>query len=142
MAIPQIRDFRHYPEWLHHELLNWSRWCWLGAYPHPLPPSHCYSIEHQFAGWRLPEGADVAPLPEKLPAPIEARARIVNDAWSALPDLPRMVLRAEYPQRRESGRLEYGQAGAARRLHIRLSEYEGALVMAIGRVWTALEGDL
>ena len=34
--------------WLDAELRNWARWCWSGAWPHPLPPSHCASIEHRY----------------------------------------------------------------------------------------------
>ncbi len=134
----QGRDYRHYPDWIHQELLNWSRWCWQGPYPHPLRPSHCYSVEHQYVGHHLEEEEESEPIPARPLAPIAARAMMVDAAWQRMVGAPRLVLRAEYPQRWSSGRIEHGQIGAARRLHMRLAEYEAALSVAIGRVWDAL----
>ena len=132
-------DLRTYPDWIHAELINWSRWCWLGAWPHPLPPEYCGSIERNYPGHRLPEGnADDEARPIQ---PNETNARIVDRVWKALPDLPRLVLRAEYPQRYESGRVEHGRAGAARWLHVSLRDYEAGLIVAIGRIWEAFEGN-
>ena len=136
MARNPGRDLRHFPEWLHHELLNWSRWCWLGAWPHPLPPSHCGSAERDYTRFRV----DACPDEPRPIPPIESRALIVDDVWRRLPQAPKQVLRAEYPQYHESGRAELGRVGAARRMGLRLGDYEAALCVAIGRVWDAFEG--
>jgi len=135
-------DHRHCPEWLHNELLNWSRWCWQGPYPHPLPPGHCYSIEHQYVGHRLEGETEGDPVPTRNPEPNAARAMLVDAVWKRMVGAPRFVLRAEYPQRWSSGRAEHGQVGAARRLKMSLRDYEAALAVAIGRVWAAMEGTL
>jgi hypothetical protein len=136
MANPKPRDLRYFPEWLHHELLNWSRWCWLGPWPHPLPPNQCGSVERDYARFRVSDSADE---PQPVP-PNEARALIVDGVWRGLPPTPRQVLRAEYPQYRDSGRAEFGRVGAARRMGMRLREYEDALGVAISRVWNTFEG--
>ena len=130
------RDLRHFPEWLHHELLNWSRWCWLGAWPHPLPPSHCGSAERDYTRFRV----DVCPDEPRPIPPIESRALIVDDVWHRLPQAPKQVLRAEYPQYHDSWRAEFGRAGAARRMGLALGDYEAALCVPAGRVWDAFEG--
>ena len=136
MAKNPMHDHCRLPDWLHHELLNWSRWCWLGAWPHPLPPSHCGSVERDYTRFRVDGSADDArPIP-----PNEPRALIVDDVWRDLPPAPRQVLRAEYPQYHESGRAEFGRVGAARRMRMCLREYEAALCVAAGRVWDAFEG--
>jgi hypothetical protein len=130
------RDLRNFPDWLHHELLNWSRWCWLGPWPHPLPPNQCGSVERYYIrvnDENTTEGARSIP-------PNTDRAMLVNSVWDALPDDPRQVLRAEYPQYHESGRAEFGRVGAARKMKMRLRDYENALCVAIGRVWDVMEG--
>ncbi len=130
------RDYRHYPAWLHRELVNWSRWCWSGGWPHPLPPDHCASLEGEYIA--PPYFEDEAPPPK--PAPINPEtARVVDGVWYRMPDGPRLVLRDEYPMYGQSGRAEFGKVGAARRLKMSLKLYEDNLVVAIGRVWTALE---
>ena len=137
MAKNPMHDLRRFPDWLHHELLNWSRWCWLGAWPHPLPPSHCGSVERDYTRFGVDGSADDArPIP-----PNESRALIVNGVWRDLPAAPRQVLRAESPQYHESGRAEFGRVGAARRMRMCLREYEAALCVAAGRVWEAFEGE-
>lgn len=128
-------DLRTYPTWVHEELMNWSRWCWRGAYPHPLPHTACGSVERNYQ--RISEEAtaeNARPIP-----PNEAYARIVQAAWEAMPHLPRQVLRAEYPQRHESGRVEHGRNGAAVRLQISLEQYEAALSVASYKVMKAFE---
>jgi hypothetical protein len=131
-----VRDLRHFPEWLHYELLNWSRWCWQGAWPHPLPPSICGSAERDYTRFRADSSSDDArPIP-----PNASRALIVDGVWHGLPPAPRQVLRAEYPQYHASGRAELGRCGAARRLRMSLRDYEAALGVAASRVWDALEG--
>lgn len=134
------QDYRSYPDWVHHELMNWSRWCWLGPWPHPLPMQTCASIEREYTRYRLPEyGEDESPPPPRI-EPNEINAQIVDRVWKALTPGPHFVLRAEYPQRMESGRLEFGKLGAARRLGMSLAEYEAHLVTAVGRVLEAFEG--
>lgn len=137
MAKPKIKlDLQYYPSWLHEELLNWSRWCWLGKYPHPMPETTCASFEKNYQ--RISEEGtveDVRPIP-----PNTTHALIVQQVWETLPHMPKQVLRAEYPQRRESGRIEHGRKGAARFLHISLNEYESALSIATYRILIAFEG--
>lgn len=128
-------DFRNYPAWVHEELMNWSRWCWRGEYPHPLPHTACGSVERNYQ--RISDegtAENVRPIP-----PNAAHARVVQAVWELMPTLPRQVLRAEYPQRHESGRAEHGRKGAAIRLRISLEEYEAALSVATYRVLRAFE---
>lgn len=71
----------------HAELRNWSRWCWTGAWPHPLP-----------------YGLDPAQLREDEPteAPPNAdRALRVERIYQTLPLAEQRVLQAEYPRRHE-----------------------------------------
>lgn len=134
-AKQRLGDFRTYPSWVHEELVNWSRWCWRGAYPHPLPHTSCGSIERNYQ--RISE--DGSAENARPVSPNEAHARIVQAAWETMPRLPRQVLRAEYPQRHESGRAEHGRSGAAARLQITLEEYEAALSAAAYKVMMAFE---
>lgn len=128
-------NLRAYPSWVHDELMNWSRWCWRGAYPHPMPATSCGSIEKNYQ--RISEDGTVEnarPIP-----PNAAHAQIVQTVWDALAKLPQQVLRAEYPQRYESGRFEHGRRGAAQRLQISLDEYEAALSVASYKIMIAFE---
>lgn len=119
------------PDIAHFELMNWSRFCWEGTYPHPLPANHCYSFEHNYLA-PSDMGNEDAPAPRIL---ANARnAMRVQSVYIALPLIQRLVLRAEYPQRHESGRAAYGKVGAARKLHISLSEYEYSLLSAVAKV--------
>ena len=71
----------------HHELCNWSCWCWTGAWPHPLP-----------------FGVDPAQLREDEPTgtpPQADRARRVDAIYQALPLVEQRVIQAEYPRRHE-----------------------------------------
>lgn len=126
---------RRYPDWVHHELMNWSRWCWQGSYPHPLPPQTCASIERQYVRFREENTTDEA----KPIQPNESHALIVDGVWKALPTLPRMVMRAEYPQR-SAYDWGHGRAGVARLMRVSLSEYEAGLIVGVGRVMDAFEG--
>ena len=132
-----MRDFRKYPSWVHLELVNWTRYCWQGSWPHPIPPDHCTSIESRYLA---PAGDTMNDEPPR-PRPIinAHRAMWVQDIYDGLPQMPKLVLRAEYPQYQQSGRAEFGMAGAARRLKISLREYEENLTVAVGRVWDAFE---
>ena len=127
---------RSFPDWVHDELCNWARFCWEGEYPQPVPPNHCYSFEHNYLA-PSDMGCDDAPSTRIL---ANARhALIVQDVYVVLPITQRLVLRAEYPQRIESGRAEFGKIGAARRLKMRVSEYDAALTAAAGSVRRAFE---
>ena len=116
------------PDRIHKELLNWSRWCWLGPWPHPLPPTSCASAERAYRA--PPECNDeVAGTPPPPPIqPNERNALRVQAVWDGLHDKPRLVLKAEYPAH-EGPRIE-----AARRLRMTLGEYETHLRYAVGRV--------
>ncbi len=58
--------------------------------------------------------------------------------WERLHDQPRLVLKAEYPNRHDSGRIE-GRHVVARRMEVSLREYENALAYAVNRVRDAFE---
>jgi hypothetical protein len=115
-----MNDQVHIPDNIHHELLNWARWCHSGALPHPLPPTHCGSLE---AGYRSPPqwaGDDSRRVP--MIRPNENNARIVQGVWEHLPPRERDVLREEYPAALEP-RAVIGRDAAARRLGVPLSWY-------------------
>lgn len=115
------------PDWVIHELNNWSRWCWRGAYPHPIPPRQCASLEGGYS--RFGEDTDSEAI-DKKPIPCnEINAKIVQGVYETLPYLPQQVLRAEYPQRSERKRV----------IHVGRVEYEMALNLALFRVMVALE---
>ena len=117
-----------YPEWVHFELINWSRFCWEGSYPHPLPPRHCTSIECRYLAPSVSEENESTEPPYILANAHNAMR--VQNVFIGLPETQRLVLIAEYPKRRESGRADHGTVGAARRLRIRVAEYEYALSCA------------
>jgi hypothetical protein len=100
------------PNEVHHELLNWSRWCWTGAWPHP--------------GMVPILEDDEAP---RLAPPHEASARVVQAAWDGMHVEARLVLRAEYP-----GRSGEGRAVDAARLGMSLQRYEDVLAWAARRI--------
>lgn len=131
-------EFRTYPDWLHYELMNWARWSWSGAYPHPIPPATCASYEKNYRR----TGEEEEARNERQIKPNADNAQKVQAVWDALPHWPQQVLRAEYPQRHESGRVEHGRAAAARWLGISLEHYESALSVAAHKVMVAFEGDL
>lgn len=117
------------PETMHMELVNWSRWCWLGDWPHPLPSTRCGSAEGDFhEEWHLETDAEV----EERPIPPNHRhARIVQRVYDQLPQGPKLALKAEYPGRYTSGRYEYGRDVAARRMQMSLPQYERFLEEAV-----------
>ena len=116
------------PQEVHAKLINWARWCWLGAWPHPLPPTHCLSAER---GYIIPTWADDGAPAPITPPPNAAAAKIVQAAWEELPYLPRLVLRAEYPARKAP------RVDEARELHLNIEQYEGMLRIAVGKVEVA-----
>ena len=119
------------PDIAHFELMNWSRFCWEGPYPHPLPPTHCYSFEHNYIA-PSDMGNDDKPV-SRIFANAHNAMRVQN-VFIMLPTTQRLVIRAEYPKRHESGRAEFGMVGASRRLHMKLSEYEYALSAVVSKV--------
>lgn len=123
------------PDAIHEELVNWSRWCWLGEWPHPLPATHCGSLESQY---KTPPEWDMD-LAEAPPAPYirpnERHARIVQEAYDSMPPAERMILQAEYP-----GRHKYrGRTHAATVLGHPMWAYEELLSSAIFKVEEAFE---
>ncbi len=84
------------PDWIDAELRNWSAWCWSGAWPHPLPPSHCASIEHRYAA-----PSDLSGPAEPRPiAPNRQRAEVVHRVYlDQLTERERRVLVLAYVQR-------------------------------------------
>jgi len=119
----------HIPDKVHQELLNWSRYCWLGEYPHPTPSTRCGSAEGAFhAEWHIGDEIE-----EPRIKPNVKHAVIVQQAWEGLPDAPRKVLRAEYPARRETGRID-GKGVAAARLGMLPRDYDTHLSYAIHKV--------
>ncbi|MDR0274146.1 MAG: hypothetical protein LBI48_02160 [Burkholderiaceae bacterium] len=116
------------PDRIHHELLNWTAWCWLGPWPHPLPPTRCGSAEGDY---RAPPEYDMelagAPQPLRI-RPNAPNAEKVQAVWKRLPEKPRLALKAEYPERHHS------RTQAARKLRMGLYEYEYHLRYAVERV--------
>lgn len=111
------------PDHIHHELLNWSRWCWRGAYPHPIPPNHCGSPEWQYQ--RINEDGTTESVDEK-PIPVnEINAKIVQDVYDRLPWIQQQVLRYEYPQKHSISK---------RNTNISRSDYESALSSAVRKI--------
>ena len=111
---------RQIPDWVHMELLNWSRAAWEGAYPHPIPPDHCASLEHNYRRTAAEDYSDEAPPSKLIPANRENAERI-QAIFVRMQDQERMVLRAEYPQRRVNG--EMTREALARSLGMNVKRY-------------------
>lgn len=127
MAKRKLTELQPIPDWVDQELRNWARWCWSGAYPHPLPPCQCASIEGNYS--RFGEDTDAEAIDGK-PVPVNpTNAKIVQCAYENLPYLQQQVLRAEYPQRHEQKRV----------VHVSKEEYAAALAAAIYRVMMVFE---
>lgn len=122
------------PDAVHEELLNWSRWCWAGEWPHPLPRTHCGSLESQYRA--LDWNPDDAPPPLPI-RPNERNARRVQKVYDDLEGFGRLVLKSEYPCRRERGSRQL----AAIRIGLSVSQYENWLQIAIDRVGAAFAPD-
>lgn len=120
----------HIPDQVHAELVNWSRWCWTGEWPHPLPATHCGSIESQYkppASW-IEDAEDAMRQPTIRPN--AQRAQIVQGVYDRLEGYGRLVLKSEYPCRAQRGTREQ----AARRIGITLYQYENWLAYAVRQV--------
>lgn len=128
------------PKEIHAELMNWSRWCHLGDWPHPLPDDRCGSAERDFhAEWHSEE--ESAPEPPRI-RPNERQAREVQRVWESMAEFderghlirrtePGLVLKAEYPGKQGS------REQAAHALCMTLTEYESHLRWAVGKVEAA-----
>lgn len=120
------------PDKIHEELLNWSRWCWLGEWPHPLPATKCGSLE---SGYRAPPdwNPDDPPLPPRI-RPNERHAKRVQAVYQGFLDEGKaegaLVLKAEYPCRAERGT----RTQAAHRIGLTVQQYENWLQVAVNRV--------
>lgn len=127
-------------DFAHAELCNWSAWCWQGQYPHPLPATECGSAEGEYRSPPSWHDED-APEPPRI-KPNSRNAEKVQALWESWPiaSQARQVLKAEYPGRNNSGRVEGGREVAARRLQMTLRDYEMALAWASRRVEEAFKG--
>lgn len=87
-------------DWIDHELRNWARWCWSGAWPHPLPPDHCASIEHRYmAPSDIGAEVDAEEVARRIPI-VRERAEIVHRVYrEQLTDRERRVLVVRYVHR-------------------------------------------
>lgn len=122
--------------WVHEELVNWARWCWSGSWPHPVRPGRAASAEGRFVA--PSDLGDESGEPHIRPH--SGRARIVQRVYERqLTERQRRVLASEYPRRHLSGRVRYGRAGAARKLHLSTAMYETALRQAARQVQEAFE---
>lgn len=88
------------PDWIDAELRNWSAWCWSGAWPHPLPPSHCASIEHRYqAPSDIGAEVDAEEVARRIPI-VRERAEIVHGVYrDRLSERERRVLVVRYVHR-------------------------------------------
>lgn len=95
-------------DWIDHELRNWARWCWSGAWPHPLPPSHCASIEHRYmAPSDLGAEVDAEEVARRIPI-VRERAEIVHRVYrEQLTDRERRVLVVRYVHRTPADRVPH-----------------------------------
>ena len=121
------------PDTLHHELLNWARWSWLGQWPHPLPASQCGSAEGDY---RAPPEYDMdlaTPVQAWRIRPNERNARVVQGVWETLHDKPRLVLKAEYPGK------DGHRSDSAAALGMTIQAYETHLRYAVLKVEEAFE---
>ena len=134
MKRSETSHYRKFPDWVHWELLNWSRWSWEGSYPHPLPSQSCGSVEGEY---QTPN-YDSEQIEVKRVKANAQNAQLVDRVWRDLPEQQRMVLAVEYPRKHDYD-WEQGRSGVARKLKMRLSEYEDAFFSAVEKVWREFE---
>lgn len=79
---------------------NWSRWCWLGAWPHPLPTQVCASAERHY---QPPASDDDKPATRVN----TERALVVDGVYKSLPLVEQRILQSEYPRRYEFDEFDY-----------------------------------
>ena len=87
-------------DWIDAELRNWARSCWSGAWPHPLPPDHCASIEHLYqAPSDIGAEVDAEEVARRIPI-VWDRAEIVERVYRyRLTERERRVLVVRYVHR-------------------------------------------
>lgn len=111
-------------EHVHHEFINWARWCWSGAWPHPIPPDHAASLEGRYLA---PSDLGEPPEPRPIP-PNRQRAEIVHSVFmDRLTQNERWALIHRYIRRTED-RI------ACRRMRVSMDVFETALVNAANKV--------
>jgi len=95
-------------DWIDAELRNWARWCWSGAWPHPLPPDHCASIEHRYqAPSDIGAEVDAEEVARRIPI-VRERAEIVHRVYlDRLTDRERRVLVVRYIHRTPADRVSH-----------------------------------
>ncbi|WP_063568693.1 hypothetical protein [Achromobacter ruhlandii] len=116
-----------FPRWVEDELWNWSRWCWLGAWPHPNPNVKCASAERNYI---TPVDTDESDEDEPRPIPVnQDHARRIQIVYEGLVLVEQRVVQAEYPRRHEYGDLTASERMivACRRLDISPIYYKIAL---------------
>lgn len=119
--------------WIDAELRNWGRWCHSGQLPHPMPPTHCRSIEHRYiAPSDLGRELDAEEIARRIPI-IRDRAEIVHRVYlRELSERERAALKILYVRRVQ----QIWQA--ARMVKIPVRQFEIALSDAGRRVGKAL----
>lgn len=87
-------------DWIDAELRNWARWCWSGAWPHPIPPDHCASIEHR---WIDPSDLyKEAPEPRPIPPNRQRAERVDRVYMDLLSDRERLAVKTRYVLREKA----------------------------------------
>lgn len=108
-------------DWIDAELRNWARWCWSGAWPHPIPPDHAASLEGRYIAPIIEDADAVQPRP--VP-PNRRHAEIVHEVYmTRLTTRERWVLVWRYVKPVED-------QVARRRIRINKREWEVALMAA------------
>jgi hypothetical protein len=117
--------------WVDDELHNWSRWCWSGAWPHPMPAGRAESAEGRY----VPESVYGAEVEQdeaaRRPPPANARrAEIVQRCYATrLTTVERRSLVVTYVKPFPSS-----QQARARRAGVTVDVYETALMSAARKV--------
>lgn len=122
-----------FPAFVVQELWNWSRWCWTGEWPHPMPPQACGSVERAYPSGQDREG-DEPPRP--IPVCVET-ARRVQILYDFLPLAEQRIMQEEFPRRHEYGDMKphERQDAAARKIGISLAYYKVSLNHIKSLVW-------
>lgn len=121
------------PNWIDGELRNWSRWCWSGEWPHPLPIGRAASIE----GHYLPEsdlGADVEhdEIARRVPV-IADRAERVHAVYRSVDRRAQRAMKLRYIDGWPAHRVPM-------LMHVSVPMYEAAMLSVVRCVSAAFEG--
>ena len=128
-------EIRACPKWVDDEMMNWARYCWRGAWPQPMPKRQCASLEGCYS--RHGEESTTESVDEKPIPVLEVNAKIIQRAYDHMAGVHQLVLRAEYPQRREWG--GKSRKAAARFVGLREEDYLSILASALYRIQKILE---